>query len=106
MLALRGTFGVLSVAELDALLDVLIADGYLSVVMDLTGLTDVDYMATAGMEVIVDAERRLAALDRTLTVCSPSVKILQVLETVRYAGLNTQAGTSSFEVGDKLVRFA
>ena len=83
MLALRGEFDILSVAEIDVLLDEMITEGYPLVVMDLADLADVDYMATAGMGVITNAAKRLAALDRKLTVRSPSAKILHLIDATR-----------------------
>lgn len=91
MLALRGEFDILSVAEIDAVLDAMIADGYPLVIVDLAGMADVDYMVTSGMAVIAKAATRLAALDRRLIVRSPSAKALQLLDTTRSTGLDPRA---------------
>jgi anti-anti-sigma factor len=90
-LTLRGEFDMFSVANIDVLLDEMIAEGYSSVVVDLAGVDD---MATAGLQVIAGAARRLAALDRKLTVRSPSAKLLHFLDATRLADLGTRGGSA------------
>ncbi len=79
-------------AEIDVVLDAMIAGGYPLAIVDLAALVDVDDMATSGMAVTTNAAKPLVALDRRLTVHSPSAKALHLFETSS-TGLELQAGT-------------
>jgi hypothetical protein len=53
-------------------------------------------MATGGIEVIASAARRLAALDRKLTVRSPSAKLLHLLDATLVTDLGQDPGAPAW----------
>ncbi|MHB1712777.1 MAG: STAS domain-containing protein, partial [Acidimicrobiales bacterium] len=70
VVTIRGEVDIVAAAVLGAFIDAAIASGYLSVVVD---LADVEDMDGPGMAVVAHAASRLAAFDGTLTVRASSV---------------------------------
>lgn len=77
VLAARGQLDAGAVTELSTLLEVVIANGYPSIVMD---LADLDFMSSAALAVIAAAAHHLDELDRQLTIVSPSAAVWRLLD--------------------------
>jgi anti-anti-sigma factor len=80
---LRGALDGVTACQLDEALDLLIGDGYLHVVLD---LSELEFLAAAGLRVFVraDAVLRAAGGSLTLTKLPPSIRrVLTVAELDR-----------------------
>lgn len=83
-LLVRGEIDVFTAPLLAGVVGALIDDGRLDVVLDLSELA---FINAAGLRVIVDASNRLGAVDRTITIRSPSAMLRRILEITRLDAL-------------------
>jgi anti-anti-sigma factor len=92
VVSVRGDFDVAALSEVGPLFDVLVSNGYPSVVMD---LVDLDSVAPPGLAFLADMARRLAEDGRQLSVRSASAVIQRSLAE---AGLADLIGHERFEL--------
>ena len=78
--AVRGEVDMANAAELQAALDAALADGAGVFVVD---LTDVSFLDSSGINVLVRTRALLGRADRELVLICPPGSVLRVLEIVR-----------------------
>jgi anti-anti-sigma factor len=94
VLALSGTLDILAVPEFSATFDRAVAGGYPSIIVD---LTDLDTMTSDGLALLAGAAEQLRALDRKISVRSPSVRVRRLLDAYGLKDLASvdEPGTTS-----------